>query len=191
MIGAPTEESFEADEKEIPRILEQLRREYGEKYDFEQRGNIIVMRARTPDGIGWFESKRVEGIIKRDDSQRLWSDCFYVPQEFDGGIAGAIKERFGDKCTVSRSETPPTKFGRKTWCFRPGTKLFVTGDFKSYGEVVEMCEVVESAIMREVGANLRVVVLHEPGKRGAAEYAVSRMMQELRVPTEVREREAT
>jgi len=173
-------------EEEIPKLIERFRREYGDKYEFKPVEKGIRVRAREGE-VDWFDQQRMRGIIKGDERYYCWSECFHVPSDFDREITGVLRQRFGEKYKVVRAEKPPTEFGRGTWAFQPGTKLFVTGDFRSYDEVVKMMEVVEAAILEKVKEGAKLIILFAPGQRGVAEYVASKIKSSLHLEAELKE----
>jgi len=174
------------DEQKIPKLIERLKREYGDKYDFDPIKKGIRVRARK-GGVDWFDQERMRGIIKGDERYYCWSECFHVPSDFDQKIIEVLRQRFGQKYKVVRAEKPPTEFGKGTWAFQPGTKLFVTGDFKSYHEVVEVVKLVEEAILEKVKESTKLIILFGPGQKGVAEYVASKIKSGLHLEAELRE----
>jgi hypothetical protein len=129
----------------------------------------------------------MRGIIKGDERYYCWSECFHVPSDFDQKIIEVLRQRFGQKYKVVRAEKPPTEFGRGTWAFQPGTKLFVTGDFKSCDEVVEVVKLVEETILEKVKESTKLIILCGPGQKGVAEYVASKIKSGLHLEAELRE----
>jgi hypothetical protein len=174
------------DEEEIPKLIKRLKREYGDKYHFDSIKKGIRVRARKGEELDWFDLGRMRGIIKGDERYYCWSECFHVPSDFDQKIIEALRQRFGEKYKVVRAEKPPTEFGRGTWAFQPGTKLFVTGDFKSYDEVVEVMNVVKEAILEKVREGVKLIILFAPGQKGVAEYVASKIKSSLHLEPELK-----
>jgi hypothetical protein len=62
----------------------------------------------------------------------------------------------------------------------------VTGDFKSYDEVIEVMNVVKEAILEKVREGVKPIILFAPGQKGVAEYVASKIKSDLHLEPELK-----
>jgi hypothetical protein len=171
--------TYEVKKEDVQRITETIIDDYGDALQVEEvEGGIKISGDKVND---WIVTRRIEGIIAKDDELRLFSDCFYLEEDFDKAIKDTLSQNFGDRYRVSRGEKPPTKFARGTWRLG-GEHLFVTGDFKDYDEIAEMIKVVDEAIREVVKKNIEVVIEYQPGKKDVAQYVARVIEGTLKAP---------